>query len=741
MSAELLSPAGDFDTALAAFDAGADAVYCGLSDYSARAFATNFSADELRRLMAVAAKRGKSVYVTFNTVLDEGDIEDAVRRLAELDEIAPDALIVQDLGVARLCRRCFPNLRLHASTQLVAHNLEGVIALKELGFTRVVLARELSLAEITSIAKRCGGIELECFIHGALCYSISGLCLFSAMERRRSGNRGRCAYCCRLPYEAAMADGRPPPGPHVFSMKDLRLGEDARRLADAGVASLKIEGRMKSALYVASVTAYYRGILGPSGESGAPARPVSVADLETVFSRRTTKLYLDGPGEDVVDPVTLGHLGARIGVVKRVTRDRDGVAWLRFHTARALEKHDGLQFDAPDGGKPLGLGISEMRQTISRVPVFEVVAGADVEVRIDDDTLAAAIRPGAPVYCSMSNEMKRRFPVPGYRPSDYPGGTVVDVRVELSPHGIAADATARGLKVRVTGSGEFASAKNPAKTYAAVEKAFSKFGETGYSLGALTLVDPDRLFVPMSALNDLRRRAVEALDDARAASRREKIAAALDDSGEAPDGLTAGAGARTLKIRAGQAVPPGDWDEIVVEISPDATVDLAAIAPADTLRLALPAYTPEPEFGRLRVMVKRRLREGFKRWEAGDLATLHMLRALGVEDLTADWTLYAFNSRALRELADLGVRRFVASPENGPENLAFLAESGYPFEFLAQQSTPLFVSLTKPAADEVKGLKIFCKGRLWVTTRPVPRTFETPKGASTRIDLSWSAQC
>ena len=347
---ELLAPAGDFATALAAFAAGADAVYCGLSQFSARAFAKNLSPDELKGLVAYARAQNppRRVYVTFNTLLDERQLEAAVDALSLLAEIAPDALIVQDLGVARLCRRHFPSLELHASTQLVAHNLEGVLALKELGFRRVVLARELSLEEISQIARRCGALkiapdgrpetELECFIHGALCYSISGLCLFGAMEKGRSGNRGTCPYCCRLPYSQGSGAKTFP-----FSMRDLRLGEDALRLAEAGVASLKIEGRMKSETYVASVTRYYRQILdreeGKGKREEGRGGGVSLEDLETVFSRRTTKLYFDGaPSDPVLDPTSLGHLGAEIGVVKRVTRDPDGSRWLRFHTSRALEK-------------------------------------------------------------------------------------------------------------------------------------------------------------------------------------------------------------------------------------------------------------------------------------------------------------------------------------------------------------------------------------------------------------------
>ncbi len=291
MSVELLSPAGDFETALAAFDAGADAVYCGLTAFSARAFAKNLTADDLRRLMRVARSRGKRVYVTFNTLVKEDGLEDAVRQLAVLNEIRPNAVIIQDLGVARLCRKYFPNLELHASTQLATHNLAGVMALRDLGFTRVVPARELSASEVASLVKRSGGMEFECFIHGALCYSISGLCLFSALEKGRSGNCGQCAYCCRLPYEDDEGHRAFP-----FSMKDLRLGEDVRKLLDAGVASLKIEGRMKSALYVASVTKWYRQILDSIGETGVAGKSlaasprVTLGDLETVFSRRTTEL-------------------------------------------------------------------------------------------------------------------------------------------------------------------------------------------------------------------------------------------------------------------------------------------------------------------------------------------------------------------------------------------------------------------------------------------------------------------
>ena len=734
MEAELLAPAGDFKTALAAFEAGADAVYCGLSEFSARAFATNLSFEELDNLVRYARAHEKKVYVTFNTLVDESDIESAVEQLARLAEIGPDALIVQDIGIARLCRLHFPELELHASTQLVAHNLEGVLALGEIGFKRVVLARELSLTEIAAIVMRSGGMEFECFIHGALCYSISGLCLFGAMEKGRSGNRGKCPYCCRLPWENG--DGKKS---LAFSMRDLRLDRDILKLADAGVKSLKIEGRMKSEIYVASVVRYYRQIL-----SGAPGRQITAGDLETVFSRRTTKLYLNGDdGESPVDGGSLGHLGAEIGTVKRVTKDREGLTWLRFHTSRALERHDGLQFDICDeNGKHLGMGISQMRQAISRYSVFEVAAGTDVEVLLPEidgeDPIAPRLKPGVKIYCSASQAVRRMFPAPAFRPSDYPGNVAIDLEVALGRDGISAKAEVRGRGIRAEASVRQAleSAKNPDKTLESVRKAFSKLGGSDYRLGEIALADPEQLFAPMSLINDLRRDLVEALDSVRDNLRRKRIDAAVAEPGCGDVPLSSGEPKRRLKIKNARKVPAGDWDEIVVSLMPGE--EFVPVEGSD-VRIALGVYTKEPDFNRLRIMVKSLIRQGYVKWEASDLATLRLLKSLGVTDLTADWSLYAFNSAALKELSELGVKRFTASPENGRENLQFLAESGYDVEFLVQQSTPLFISLTEPAAKP-KDLDVCRRGGLWVTVKPLPRVFDTPAGVSTRIDLSWDAE-
>ena len=765
---ELLSPAGSFETALAAFAAGADAVYLGLDAFSARADAVNFTTEQLRDLLAVAHRpeNPKKVYVTFNTLLDDAQLPAAAEKLAILEELRPDGIIVQDLGVARLARKFFPGIELHASTQLVAHNLEGVLALRELGFTRVVLARELSVEDIRSITKRCG-CEIEVFVHGALCYSLSGLCLFSAMEKNRSGNRGKCAYCCRLSYTDALGNRSLP-----FSMRDLRLDDHLEQLREAGVASLKIEGRMKSPLYVSTVTAHYREIL--DGKRQTTTR----ADLETVFSRRTTPLYSDGYKAEspVIDPSSLGHLGTPIGTVKRLTKDREGRTWLRFHTSRALERHDGLQF-LSEGGKPYGFGISDMRVALSRSTVFSVKAGSDVEILVPDPPQQSSsprpapgsrnlipINHGDTVFCSASNEVKRRFPVPSFRPSEVPSGTPVDLTVTLAPDRISASATYQGRTLSTSQLLNLSTSQHPERTEDAVRKAFSRMGGTDWALGSLSLNDPDHLFAPASVLNDLRRQIVEQLDAARLEVRKAKIEAALADAPVAtsePD-----APSRVLKLRLDQPVPDDacEYDELVIAIGHKSGKDteaalteiassLRALAeevgdPVPSLRLALPVFTFERDTNALRSTVKHMVKAGITAWEAADLAGLRILTQLGLADITADWSLYSLNRQSIAQLAELGVVRCVTSPENTPENLQWLAnqQGPLPIEFLQQQNTPLFISLTRPSAEDptlLTGLKgdefmSYEIDGLWITSKTETRRFRLPGNtASTRIDLSW----
>ena len=253
---ELLSPVGDFDCLKSAVQNGADAVYFGANSFSARAFASNFDDNTLEQAINYAKIRGVKTNLTLNTLIKNNEMESAINLAKKAYEYGIDAIIVQDLGLAKYLIKNLPGLAVHASTQMSVHNLDGVIALQNMGFSRVVLSRELSLEEIEYICKN-SKIEIEVFVHGALCISYSGQCLFSSMVGGRSGNRGKCAQPCRLPYELLENDKTIDKG-YLLSPRDLCGLEFLPQLINAGVTSLKIEGRMKTPEYVATVTRIYR---------------------------------------------------------------------------------------------------------------------------------------------------------------------------------------------------------------------------------------------------------------------------------------------------------------------------------------------------------------------------------------------------------------------------------------------------------------------------------------------------
>lgn len=254
---ELLSPAGNFECLKAAVQNGANCIYFGANLFSARAYANNFDDDELAKAIEYCKIRGVKTNLTLNILIKDNELESALNVAKKAYEFGIDAIIVQDLGLAKMLIKSFPDLPIHASTQMSVHNLQGVLELQELGFSRVVLSRELSIEEIEYICEN-SNIEIECFIHGALCISYSGQCLFSSMIGGRSGNRGKCAQSCRLPYELIENDKTTLDKGYLLSPRDLCSLDYIPRLINCGVKSLKIEGRMKSPEYVATVTRIYR---------------------------------------------------------------------------------------------------------------------------------------------------------------------------------------------------------------------------------------------------------------------------------------------------------------------------------------------------------------------------------------------------------------------------------------------------------------------------------------------------
>lgn len=289
---ELLAPAGSPESLTAAVQSGADAVYLGYGPLNARRNAKNFSQEELRQAVSYCHQRGTKVYLTLNTLLSNRELPLAAETAAFASEIGIDAILVQDLGVARLLRETVPDVDIHASTQMTVHNLDGVKACADLGMTRVVLSRELSKSAIQSLCAT-SPVELETFVHGALCMCYSGQCFLSAVLGGRSGNRGLCAQPCRLAFRWP-GDKKPS---HPLSLKDMSLAGELRDLEDMGVACLKIEGRMKRAEYVSIVTGIYSSAMGEHRE---PTKE-ELGQLEAAFSRQgfTQGYYRDKKGPEM----------------------------------------------------------------------------------------------------------------------------------------------------------------------------------------------------------------------------------------------------------------------------------------------------------------------------------------------------------------------------------------------------------------------------------------------------------
>lgn len=325
---ELLCPAGNKESLIAAINSGANAVYLSGKKFGARAFAANFSNEELKEAIRIGKVYGVKIYVTMNTLVKENEIEEFLEQVEFLYSNGVDAILMQDFGMICLCLRKYPNLEIHASTQAHNSSLQGIDFLYKLGVKRVVLPREMSLDEIKLIKTP---IEKEVFIHGALCVSYSGRCLMSQVLGGRSGNRGECAGCCRFKWKLYKSDKLLKEG-YLLSMKELNLSEDILRLIPY-VDSLKIEGRMKSPTYVSFITSYYRKIL-----DGAKITNIDRENLQSLFYRGYTKGHLLN-NKDLVNTKSPNHIGLPIGKVIDVTDSK-----ITILLDKELAQEDGIRF-------------------------------------------------------------------------------------------------------------------------------------------------------------------------------------------------------------------------------------------------------------------------------------------------------------------------------------------------------------------------------------------------------------
>lgn len=655
MKTELLAPAGDIEAGYAAFYYGADAVYLGLNRFSARAEAVNFTRDELDALTAYAHSLNKKVYVALNTLVQEAELPAVLTALQECADCCVDAVIVQDMGIARIVRQHFPSLQLHASTQMAIHNLEGALTLKKWGFSRVVLARELTLREIEAI-RDASGLEVEVFIHGALCYSYSGLCQFSSLETTRSANRGKCVYACRNVFRTQDGTSR------LFSMKDLALETDVLKLKGC---SLKIEGRKKNALYVAAVTHYYRTILDTGKNK------IALSDnLKQIFARPWTKLHFNGKNKDTRAPDFAGHRGLIIGQAEKIANHT-----LTFRPTRAIARYDGIQIDVPGADKPFGFSLEHLK--INGRPAFTCPAGQRVDIPLPSHH--PFIEKGATVYLASSTAVKGAYPYQKPKPGAFKNRQSVDIDVFITADSV----TVCSGETAETVSGAFMPAHTPDKTTASVRAAFDKNKDTPFCIGAFHVHNPDGLFVPAAVLNELRRRFYNTLPVQTTSC--PTLTAPLLRLNESPNTFFI---VKTDQPACLKKLPFDKIGEFLIEITPALTPKALSFLPTDKIRLALPVIFRKSAW--LRDKINLLVQCGLNRFEISNFGGLALLPKNA--DISYDSFLPVLNTQSFQAALEQGASRITFSVEDTADNIRTLATADARTALIVYQDTPLFLS-------------------------------------------------
>lgn len=504
---ELLAPAGSEEALEAAIAAGADAVYLSGKRFGARKFAANFDETALAKAIDYAHLRGIRVYVTVNTLVRENELADVARYLLQLYQMGCDAVLVQDLGVALLAKSLVPELQRHASTQMTVHCSQGVRWAEKAGFQRVVLAREVGLDEIKEM--KPGKIGLEVFVHGALCYSYSGQCLLSSAIGGRSGNRGMCAQPCRKPYVLLRGEkdqyGRPMglaaqplKEKYLISTRDLCTYRYLDRIVRSPISSLKIEGRMKSAEYVATVTHIYRKALDAIAMGKWSPTAEDERELALAFNRSFTEGHLLGAG-DVMGREASDNRGVLIGSVAFFDAQR-GEAAIRLSAGIIPAKGDGLVFQGP--GQEVGL-------------VVQRVVQKDGLLRL---VTPERIKPGARVFLTGSTALARKA-----------GQIIASARTEIplelklfwqDDRPVLQARLQDGLKVELKAPFKMEKAKNQPLTRQQIEAQMRRTGSTPFVIKKIEMDYSEDLFAPLAALNQLRRDLLETVEHTLLESRR-----------------------------------------------------------------------------------------------------------------------------------------------------------------------------------------------------------------------------
>ncbi|NJJ34267.1 U32 family peptidase [Clostridioides difficile] len=499
---ELLAPVGSFDSLKAAVQNGANAVYLGGKDFSARASANNFDRNELIDAVKYSHIRGVQVFVTVNTLIKQYEIEDFVEYVKFLYDIDIDALIVQDIGMARLIKKLLPDFELHASTQMVAHSLEDVKYLQSVGFDRVVLARELNVDEIKWICENTT-VDIEVFVHGALCVCYSGQCLMSSMIGNRSGNRGRCAQPCRQKYELIdinTGEVVKSDGDYLLSPRDLSTIEELDKIIEAGVLSLKIEGRMKKPEYVATVVSGYREAINEFVDKNK----ISISDeiinnLYTIFNRKFTKGYILGEvGKDVMNSNRPNNQGLYVGKVLDYNRRSKR---LRVILENTLKKGDGINL----GGGTIG-------RIIKDGDITTIAHKGDL---IELDFVGEAKR-NQLIFKTSDSELMDRVQATFQQDKELIKTNIkAKASIKLGKKPVLSISDFCGNTSIVEGEKIVEKAIKVALSKEKIETQIQKLGNTPYTSKDIEIDLDEGVSMPISVLNQMRRDCIELLDQER----------------------------------------------------------------------------------------------------------------------------------------------------------------------------------------------------------------------------------
>lgn len=485
---ELLSPAGNMQSLKAAIIGGCDAVYLSGTRYGARAFAGNFNDEELIESINLCHLYGVKVYVTANTLVYEHEINLFLDYIDFLVRNNVDAVIIQDIGMMDLLRKVYPSLELHASTQMHIHNLEGVKLAQSLGIQRVVLARETPIQLIETIKKNTN-VELEVFVHGALCISYSGQCLMSSLIGNRSGNRGTCAQCCRQPYSLIKDEKKINTNDYLLSTKDLFTLNNIDKLIDIGVDSLKIEGRMKRPEYVYLVTSLYRKAIDDYIETGKiNINENDINKLKKLFNRGFTKGFLFNESNDnIVNSYRPNHQGVKIG---KVIDYKNNYAYIKL--TDKLNINDGIRFELDDIG--MIVNKYDLKNNICKIRTkSKITKGSNVLKTTDYNDMCIInelIKKGKKVSIDMNF----------YAHIDEP------IKLELTDY-------VHNIKIKSSYYVQ-KSISSPIDVES-LKKQLNKLGDTVYKINNIYFDVDNNIFIPVKVINELRRSAIDKLNEAR----------------------------------------------------------------------------------------------------------------------------------------------------------------------------------------------------------------------------------